>query len=142
VVSSLSPKHVIGIVTLVPDQDTGRSDTFVKSRLHASGPANWFHAIFNLLKNFTRCFAGLIMCLIYIDESVTRVGSCTTITSLCWTVYLTVWITTTRCTVLKVTHSSGCAWTERTHVTVAARCFLAYKYPFCLTLITISHSSF
>jgi hypothetical protein len=35
------------------------------------------------LTRFTRCFSGLMICSIYLDKSITRIESRTTITSLC-----------------------------------------------------------
>jgi hypothetical protein len=55
---------------------------------------------------------------------------------------LIVWITNTRCTVLKTTHSSGWAEIIRMLIIVAVRCFIGYKYLLRLSLITISQFSF
>jgi hypothetical protein len=88
------------------------------------------------------------MCSIHIDGSTTRVVCCTPITSSVylslksWTIYLIVWITSARCTVLKMTHLSGCAGIKRTPIIVVARRFTGYKYLLRLVLITISRFSF
>jgi hypothetical protein len=49
------------------------------------------------LMSFTRCYNGLMMCSLHLDEFTTRVESCTAVTSLCnflssWTICLIVWI--------------------------------------------------
>jgi hypothetical protein len=90
----LARVHIYGIVTChQPDNfgswsgyrliGTHRSDASVKSRLHVLAFANWLHTIFNLLISLTQCHTWLMMCSIYIDESVTRVACCTTVTFLC-----------------------------------------------------------
>jgi hypothetical protein len=63
--------------------DSHRSDTSVKSRLHALGSVDRFHAIFNLLISFTRYHTGLMMRSIHIDESTTRVSSAARPSRLC-----------------------------------------------------------
>jgi hypothetical protein len=88
------------------------------------------------------------MCSIHIDESVTCVDCCTVVTSSVYLflkngiVCLTVWITDARCTILEVTHLSGCTGVESTLITVVARRFTGYKYPIHLALINISHPIF
>jgi hypothetical protein len=57
-------------------------------------------------------------------------------------VCLTVWTTGARCTVIKMTHSSGREGTKTTSVTIAKRRFTGYKYLIRLVLTTISQFFF
>jgi hypothetical protein len=127
------------------------SDASVKNRPHASGYLDLLQDVTNLLLRWSassRCYTGMMMCSIYIDESATRVDCCTTVTSSVylflksWTVCLTVWITDTWCTVLKAAHLSGSVGVKSTPITIATWRFTRYKYPIRLAQITISHPIF
>jgi hypothetical protein len=90
VVSSLAPEHVINLLTLVPDQATGGSaltDQTPPLKLYFMRrlPLIDFTlpSIFNIMISFTRRHTGLMMCLIHIDVSATRVDSWMSVTSLC-----------------------------------------------------------
>jgi hypothetical protein len=146
-ISSHASEHVVNLITLVSDQDIDWSTLIDRTPL-LNLADDRLHTIFHLLISLTRCRTGLMMCSIYIDESATHVAYCMTVTSLCtfslkgWTVCLTVWITGTRCTILKTMHSSGRAGMERTPITVAAWRFTGYNYLHRLALITISQFFF
>jgi hypothetical protein len=127
------------------------SDDSIKNMPHALGYLDLLQSVANLLLCWSAsswCYTGLMICLIHIDESATRVDCCTTVTSYVhlsmksWIICLIVWITGARYTILEVTHLSGCAGVESTPITIVTRCFMKYKYHIRLALITISHPIF
>jgi hypothetical protein len=127
------------------------SDVSVKTKHYVSGYLDLLQAVANLLLLWSAsswCYAGLMMCSIHIDESATRVDCCMVITSYVylflksWTIYLIIWVTGARCTVIEATHLSGFMGVKSMPIVVATRCFMGYKYPIRLTLITISRPIF
>jgi hypothetical protein len=94
------------------------SDASVITKHHAWGYLDLLQTVTNLLLLWSAsswCYAGLMMCSIYINESTTCVDCCTAVMPFMyiflksWTICLTVWITNARCTILETTCLSGCA---------------------------------
>jgi hypothetical protein len=79
VVSSLAHKHVVNLATSVFDQATDRSaftdrtPPFKPDFMHRIPLFDFtLPSVFNFLTSLSRCCIGLMMCLIHIDEPVTR----------------------------------------------------------------------